>query len=68
MGTADALPITDQQYRLLRTALREGYFEQPPRTSLLDLAELHDGDREEVEAELRMGVDALVRSSLTEYR
>lgn len=68
MGTADALPVTDQQYRLLRTALREGYFEHPPRVSVLDLAELCDVERSAVVAELRMGLDAIVREALTEAR
>ncbi|MFB6070351.1 MAG: helix-turn-helix domain-containing protein [Halanaeroarchaeum sp.] len=68
MRSADAFPITDRQYRLLRSALREGYFEHPPRIGVLDLAEMHDVEREEVLAELRTGLDAVLRSAFAETR
>lgn len=63
MAGAHPPPITDQQYRLLRSALEQGYFDHPPRTTVLDLAERHDLDREEVVAELRMGLEGVLQAT-----
>ena len=58
--------LTETQRDLLRSAVREGYFELPRRVSLVDLASEHGISDHEASEELRRGLDVVVRDAVFE--
>lgn len=61
MGTT---PLTEQQRRTLLTAYERGYFEEPRKTSLEDLAETFDVSPSAINGRLRRGLKALIAAAL----
>lgn len=58
--------LTDRQWRTLKRALEEGYFETPRQTTLSDLGDEFDITRQAVANRLRRGIRTLVTRSLAE--
>lgn len=57
-------PLTEQQRRTLVAAYERGYFEEPRRTSLEELAETFDVSPSAVNGRLRRGLKALIAAAL----
>lgn len=60
----DSRHITQEQRETLLTAYREGYFDQPRRSTQGDLAEHFDVSRRAVSDRLRRGIRNLIATSL----
>lgn len=58
--------LTETQRALLRTAVREGYFEVPRRISLVDLAAREGLSDREAAEQLQRGLDVVVREATRE--
>lgn len=58
------MTLTDSQQDLLETAVRDGYFAVPRRTTLVSLADSRDISDVEASEQLREAVDQLVRAHL----
>lgn len=56
--------VEDETRELLETAVRDGYFEVPRKTTLLELAESHNMTDIEASERLRFGLDTIVRVHL----
>jgi predicted DNA binding protein len=57
---------TDEQKKLLREAVKKGYFKVPRQVSLSELAASRGISDREASKSLRRGVDALVREEIVE--
>lgn len=55
---------TTEDRRLLRTAVREGYFEVPRGISLVELAEQHDITDKRASERLRTALNVVVRDTV----
>lgn len=60
-ASEDAVTLTPEQREIIHRAMEMGYFSQPRRVSLVDLAEALDRPDVEVSRELRRGVYAVLQ-------
>lgn len=56
--------LTDDQRELLRSAVREGYFEVPRKATLTDLAAANDMSEREASEQIRSSLDVLLRDAV----
>lgn len=56
--------LSSAQSDLLRSAIREGYFEVPRRITLLELAAACEMSDREASEQLRRGLDVVVRDAI----
>ena len=62
-NSTQASTLTEPQEELLRSAVREGYFEIPREVTLVDLADIHGISDKETSQQLRRGLEAIVRDA-----
>jgi predicted DNA binding protein len=55
--------ISEEQWDLLQSAVREGYFNVPREVTLVDLAERHGLSDRDASEQIRRGLDVLVRGA-----
>lgn len=60
------MTLDESQRELLRSAVEQGYFDVPRRTTLVALSEQHDLSDVETSEQLRSGIDAVLREYLSD--
>ncbi|HKL30586.1 MAG TPA: helix-turn-helix domain-containing protein [Natrialbaceae archaeon] len=56
--------LSDDQRELLRSAVRNGYFEVPRKVTLADLAAANDMSEREASEQIRSSLDVLLRDAV----
>lgn len=64
--SSDSMALTDSQFDALMTAYEEGFFEEPRKTSLEELADILDISPTAVGGRIRRGTAVLIETTLTE--
>lgn len=56
--------LDDSQRAILETAVEQGYFDVPRRTTIVDIADEHDVSDVEASQQLRAAIDTVLRDQL----
>lgn len=67
-ATIDLQTLTDKQRETLRIALRTGYYEQPRKADLADLADEIGVSKSAVSQRLRSAEAKIIKNALEDYR